>query len=289
MSCFSSPTQLLSIKNCGTEYSNLEFVLQDARHLSFDKQFDAVVSFNNCFMWVKEKQNVIKSIYTILKPGGKAYLQFFVRHGYPKNDRFLYRTAAELEWRSYFKGFVQDYYDVTIPNFCQLLHQEGFIIHKIELMKYTTQFEDYSLLGQFFKSWATQKRYLPLTKQDHFFNKAANHYMDHHHLSLYDPFDYFEYVVEIICEKPQIIDKEVDATNFQYGPIEFSRREAQVLKHFLLGKSAKEIGVLLDISAKTVEFHMASIKKKCHCHKRSDLYNAALSEGFINIMFDFKL
>ena len=37
---------------------NLEFLLQDARHLYLGERFDAVVSFNNCLMWIKEKQNV---------------------------------------------------------------------------------------------------------------------------------------------------------------------------------------------------------------------------------------
>ncbi len=267
---------------------NLEFSLQDARNLCFDEHFDAVVSFNNCLMWIKEKQSALKSIYSSLKPGGKAYLQFFVHHGHPKNDRFLYQTAKQLEWRFYFKAFAQDYYDITIPYFCQLVHQEGFIIHKLELMKYATHFEHHSLLQNFLKSWATQLKYLPKTKQDYFFNQSVKNYMNYHHLSTEQPFDYFEYVLELICEKP-FTSYNDDAVKLQYGLIEFSRREAQVLKHFLSGKSAKEMGFLLDISPKTVEFHLASIKAKCHCYKRSDLYKLAMSEGFINLMFENKL
>lgn len=270
-------------------FPNLEFSLQDARHLSFDHQFDAVVSVNNSLMWIKEKQSVLKNIYTVLKPGGKAYLQFFIRHGHPKNDRFLSRAANELEWRSYFKDFTQDYYDITLPNFCQMVHQEGFIIHKLELMKYTTHFEHGSLLQQFFKSWATQMKYLPMAKQDHFLNQSTKYYMDYHHLSFEDPVNYFEYILELICEKPLTTDREDDSIHFQYGAIAFSRREAQVLKHFLNGKTAKEIGLLLELSSKTVEFHLAGIKEKCGCYKRSDLFKLALSEGFISLMFDGKL
>lgn len=270
-------------------FPNLQFILQDARNLVFDEQFDAVVSFNNCLMWIKEKQNVLKNIHAVLKPGGKAYLQFFVRHERPKNDRFLSHTAAEVEWRSYFKGFAYDYYDITTPNFCQCLHQQGLIIHKLELMKYPTHFAHRDLLQKFFKSWASQIKYLPTAKQDHFFNEATKSYMDYHHYSPHDPFDYFEYVLEVICEKPLTIEEHNDPAYFQYGSIEFSRREAQVLKHFLNGKSAKEIGLLLALSPKTVEFHLASIKEKCQCYKRSDLFDSAISQGFISLMFDGKL
>ncbi|MBS0288587.1 MAG: methyltransferase domain-containing protein [Proteobacteria bacterium] len=267
---------------------NLDFMLQDARHLLLEQQFDTVVSFNNCLMWIKEKQKVLKSIYTVLKPGAKAYLQFFVRHGYPKNDRFLSRTAAELEWRSHLKSYTQDYYDVTIPNFCQLLYQEGFVIHKLELMKYATHFEHYSLLQQFFGSWASQLKYIPIHKQDTFLNKATKNYMNHHCFSFDKPFDYFEFVLEVVCEKP-LFKVDENATHFQYGPITFSRREAQVLKHLLSGKSAKEMGVILELSAKTIEFHLANIKEKTACSKRSDLFKLAWSEGFISLMFDNRL
>ena len=37
-----------------------------------------------------DKYQVLKNLYQALKPGGKAYLQFFVLHGRPKNDRFIY-------------------------------------------------------------------------------------------------------------------------------------------------------------------------------------------------------
>lgn len=290
-----SKQKFISIDNVASEleqatqfnFPNLEFRLQDARHLVLEESFDAVVSFNNCLMWIKEKQSVLKNIDAVLKPGGRAYLQFFVRHERPKNDRFLCHTASELEWRSYFKHFEQDYYDITIPNVCQLLHQEGFVIHKLELMKYPIRFEHGSLLPRFFKSWASQMKYLPTSKQDHFLHKATQSYMDYHDYSPHDPFDYFEYVLEVICEKPLTIDQE--QTHFQYGSIVFSKREAQVVKHFLNGKSAKEIGLRLELSAKTVEFHLASIKEKCDCHKRSDLFKAAISEGFISLMFDGKL
>ncbi|MCS5711604.1 methyltransferase domain-containing protein [Candidatus Berkiella aquae] len=267
---------------------NLQFALQDARKLCMPEQFDAVISLNNCFMWIKEKQTVFNNLYNALKPQGKTYLQFFVRHGHPKNDRFLSHAAKEIEWRSYFKNYSQDYYDVSIPDVCRMLCESGFIIHKLELMKYGTYFKHPDLLEPFFKSWASQIKYLPIHRQDHFLHRAMKHYLNFYHYNENESFYYDEYVLEVICEKPFPVENN-EEISYQYGAIEFSQREAQVIKHFLNGKAAKEIGALLDISAKTVEFHLASIKEKCHCRKRSELFQIAIMEGFIHLMFDNKL
>lgn len=266
---------------------NVEFILQDARKLDLPMHFDAVISLNNAFMWIQEKSLVLKNIYTALKPGGKVYLQFFVRHGYPKNDRFLYDVANQLEWKSYFKKFVQNYYDVRIADFCRMLDETGFVVNRLELAKYATYFAHSDLLQEFFKSWGAQTQYLPQPKQDHYWEQVTASYLNYHQYAKDDAFQYFEYVIEIICEKP--LNPIEDDRIFQYGSILFSEREAQVLKYFLQGYAAKEIGAILVISPKTVEFHLASIKEKAHCRKRSDIFKAALAEGFISLMFDKKL
>jgi DNA-binding NarL/FixJ family response regulator len=58
-------------------------------------------------------------------------------------------------------------------------------------------------------------------------------------------------------------------------------REKQVLKLIAEGKSSKEIGKLLFISARTVQNHRANIMKKLNLKKTTDLVRYAVQKGFL--------
>jgi DNA-binding CsgD family transcriptional regulator len=52
-----------------------------------------------------------------------------------------------------------------------------------------------------------------------------------------------------------------------------SKREHEVLAHLARGKTAKQIGLQLDISRRTVEHHIQNIKYKTNCNSRSEIIN----------------
>jgi DNA-binding NarL/FixJ family response regulator len=58
-------------------------------------------------------------------------------------------------------------------------------------------------------------------------------------------------------------------------------REKEVLKLIAEGKSSKEIGNLLFISARTVERHRANIMDKLNLKKTADLVKYAIQKGYI--------
>jgi DNA-binding NarL/FixJ family response regulator len=60
-----------------------------------------------------------------------------------------------------------------------------------------------------------------------------------------------------------------------------SRREQQVLAHVLAGKTSKEIGELIGLSARTIEFHRANIMAKLGATNLSDLLATARHHGLI--------
>lgn len=267
--------------------SNLSFEKADVLSLGCTEHFDAVVSFS-CLHWIHNKTNALQNIYQTLKPGGKAYLQFFALHGRQKNDRFLYQTASVHPWKSYFKKFVPEYSEITFSECSTLLQALGFIIHQCQFVSYKTDFTSESL-HSWFTTWAHTKQCIPLKKQDHFLADTVQAYLKAHNYLSNDKFHYYEYVLEVICEKPQEIATSQEYSSFRYGVIEFTKQEARVLKYFLQGKSAKEISSILVISAKTVEFHLGRVKEKLNCHRRSEIYQAALSTGFIQLIFNMKL
>ncbi|MDJ0769156.1 MAG: response regulator transcription factor [Ilumatobacter sp.] len=56
-------------------------------------------------------------------------------------------------------------------------------------------------------------------------------------------------------------------------------REREVLQYVARGKTYKEIGVALDIAAKTAENHVRNILGKLHLSRRSDLVRYAVEHG----------
>jgi trans-aconitate methyltransferase/DNA-binding CsgD family transcriptional regulator len=263
---------------------NVHFAMQDALTLSLENQFDAIVSFN-CLLWIKDKRTALKNIFNALQPGGKAFIQLFAIHGRPKNDRFLYQTAQSLHWKSYFKGFVADYYEITLGELYILLQGLGFIIHRMEFVQYECRFAHQEMMQNWMSSWASHKKMLPSSKSDHFMKQAVDSYLKFHNLSQQEAFPYYEYLLEVTCEKPTYNPSKHEKP-YQFEHLLFTPKEAFVLKHYLQGKSAKEIAELSAISAKTVEFHLSRIKDKLQCSRRSDIYQTAIRYGFINLIFD---
>lgn len=63
-----------------------------------------------------------------------------------------------------------------------------------------------------------------------------------------------------------------------------SRREQQVLAHVLEGKTSREIGELLGLSARTVEFHRANLVSKLDAPTMADLVAAVRRRGWTQAM-----
>lgn len=263
------------------QHPNLIFESADALSFDYSENFEAVVSFS-CLHWIHDKTKTLRNIYRALKPGGKAFIQFFALHGRDKNDRFFYQIAQTPKWKSYFKGFSPDYFEITLSEFSQLLHNTGFIIHRIEFVNHETLFAHPDLLHQWLSTWTSHAKYIPKQKHDYFLDDYLVEYLNFHHYTRHDQFPYYEHVLEVICEKP--MTPQVN-NNYQYGDLVFTKKELAVLKLYLQGKSAKEISLLTSVSAKTVEFHLGNIKEKLHCYRRSEIFQAAIKYGFINLIF----
>lgn len=66
--------------------------------------------------------------------------------------------------------------------------------------------------------------------------------------------------------------------------IELTQREEECLFYIVRGKSAKMIGKILNISPRTVEGYIESLKHKLNCTNKTDLVDAAIRTGFIDII-----
>jgi trans-aconitate 2-methyltransferase len=264
---------------------NLTFETSDALHLDYIEYFDAIVSFH-CLLWIQDKRKVLKNIYAALKPGKKAFLQFFIIHGRPKNDRYLYQVAELPKWKNYFKNFIPSHFETSFSEFSGLLQSVGFWIERMEITSNQKNFSHKDELQQFIGTWASHQKKLPPRKRDHFLSEATHLYLKDNRINSNEVVPYNEYFLEVECIKPLEVSCSPANNYFQYKDIIFTQHEARVIKYFLQGKSAKETSRIINKSSRTVEFHLGHIKEKLNLKLRSELYQAAINYGFIHLLFN---
>lgn len=76
--------------------------------------------------------------------------------------------------------------------------------------------------------------------------------------------------------------KEFCETSGQDKLYQLTSRESECLFYTIRGKTAKDIARILNISAKTVEYHMEQIKTKLGCYNKSELIAKAIDLGYLN-------
>lgn len=65
--------------------------------------------------------------------------------------------------------------------------------------------------------------------------------------------------------------------------VNLTLREFECLAHLTKAKTAKEIAILMNISPRTVENHIENLKTKLHCMTKSQLVEAAIEQGLIQV------
>lgn len=61
-----------------------------------------------------------------------------------------------------------------------------------------------------------------------------------------------------------------------------TKRETEILYYVVLGYTAKRIGKCLNISHRTVEVYIATLKSKLNCNSKGEIINMVLMSNIIN-------
>ena len=69
-----------------------------------------------------------------------------------------------------------------------------------------------------------------------------------------------------------------------HSEIKLSNREQECLFFFLRGKTAKQIGVILGVSHRTVESYLEMLRIKFNCKNRCELLDAAIEVGMLEVI-----
>lgn len=118
---------------------NLKFRVADARALTFDQEFDLVVSFN-ALHWILEQVAALTSIHKALCRGGTAHLRLVPMGERKSIETVLEETRSSAAWSSYFSDFVDPYLRLTQEQYCSLAEESGFRIERVQTESRTWDF-----------------------------------------------------------------------------------------------------------------------------------------------------
>ena len=121
-------------------YSNVDFILGDARELQFDDNVADVVISNFTLTLISEKEKVFSEIFRILKEGGNCYI----------GDAILYGDNFELLKKMKIDTLYADWYvrrSISEAEYVKMLERIGFKNIKIEITDFTMIDAEGRLLG----------------------------------------------------------------------------------------------------------------------------------------------
>lgn len=148
-------------KNYAPVHANLHFEVGDARNLTYQHEFDQIVSFN-ALHWVPEQSTVLRSIRIALKPGGQALLRFV-----PEGDRKCIEDVIEEvcklpQWVGYFQNQQKPYFHPTPEAYRTLVEQNGLKVGRIHVEDKSWNFQTRQAFFQYCQvTLAEWTRFLP--------------------------------------------------------------------------------------------------------------------------------
>lgn len=158
--------------------ANLSFQVADVRALSFEQEFDLIVSFN-ALHWVVAQDLALKSIHRALKPTGQAWLRFVGLGDRPSLESVIAATCQSERWRQHYRNFQQPYAHFTPTQYRHLAEQNGFEVLKIDLIDKAWDFGNRSAFQAFcqatFVEWTKE---LPAAQHLDFINDVLNRYQE---------------------------------------------------------------------------------------------------------------
>lgn len=80
-------------------------------------------------------------------------------------------------------------------------------------------------------------------------------------------------------------EKEAYSIYYREHALSLSKRQIECLSFLTMGKSTKEIAIILGISIKTVEDHIKALKLKLNCNKKSELCYAGIQNNLTDLAF----
>ncbi len=155
---------------------NLRFEVANVRKLTFQNQFDLVVSFN-ALHWVPEQPQALNSIRAALKPTGRAVLRFVPQGKRTCLEDVIEQTRKSDRWSEFFNDFRCPYAHFTPEEYRKLAEQAGFSVVELHLEEGAWDFKTRDGFVAFARAtFAEWTKRLPETEWDAFITDVLDRY-----------------------------------------------------------------------------------------------------------------
>lgn len=115
------------IEKAKSKFPSLEFYQMDARELKFDYPFDAIFS-NAVLHWIREKEVVIRQMYSLLKDGGRIVVEFGGKGNVGQMLKVLRDTLANRGYTA--NASIDLWYYPSVGEYSTELERQNFrVIH----------------------------------------------------------------------------------------------------------------------------------------------------------------
>ncbi len=111
---------------------NLRFEVADARSLTFQRQFDRVVSFN-ALHWVPEQLDALRALRAALVDGGQALLRLVPQGPRRSLEDVLEDARRSRRWAPSYAGFQTPYAHFTPEQYAEMASRCGFRVARLDV------------------------------------------------------------------------------------------------------------------------------------------------------------
>lgn len=155
-----------------SDYPNLDFKKIDATKISFENQFDKVVSFSS-FHLIMDQEKALRGIYRALVSGGKLCM-----HTFGKGFMNVTEIGDELvhtdRWASYFPLYVKQKIFFSEQEYRELFEKIGFKHVQVHGFWNEAHYENRQALLDFAKPILNFIRHLPAALQQEFTEEVVD-------------------------------------------------------------------------------------------------------------------
>ncbi len=116
-----------------SDWPNLLFEYGDANDLSYEDEFDLIVSFA-CLHWIQDHKTVLEGFRRSLKSNGRLFIQFGGKGNAGEVLEVVNKKISEAKWNKYFENFTFQYSFFGPEEYKNWLDQVGFRASRVELI-----------------------------------------------------------------------------------------------------------------------------------------------------------
>lgn len=156
--------------------ANLRFEVADAQRLTYQAEFDLVVSFN-ALHWVRDQDAALRSIRTALKPTGQTLLRFVARGTRPSLEDVIEETCHQPRWAAHFANHEKPYFHFTPDEYRAMAEANGLKALHVRSLDKSWDFQTHeAFLGFCRATFVEWHRMLPAEERDNFIVDVLDRY-----------------------------------------------------------------------------------------------------------------